>query len=242
MPTPKSARIAKLLEVAPSGWSDWSAEVNGLQFRFKVLKPTPDKDDKLPLEIEIRNVGKQEVYVIDPGSLDVGETTVRYNPFVLRGQDRYYPSPPPLEPVSQPDWYVLLASGKSVSGPSSIFFSSQGRHEVYLTVPGGWVNEGVQGHIWKPEDIKRIGSKAWISDRRDVAFGPVAMTQDKPNHHRLLQEGPSVSGEARQCRAAEEGRPGPRRDGRILQWRQDPRHRGDADGRPVHHDHALWRD
>ena len=43
-----------------------------------------------------------------------------------------------LEPVSRPEWYVLLKPGQTVTGKRDLFCTlPSGRHWVFLTVPGG---------------------------------------------------------------------------------------------------------
>jgi hypothetical protein len=151
--------------VEPNTWTAWTKDANGLQFRFRTLAESPDKEHWLPVEFEIRNVGNKELYVLDPSKIGGAETTVRYDRAALFQGKQLVMNVFPLLPDSQPHQYVLIQPGKSILAKSKVECQlPKGRTELRLHVPAGWAGKGyVESVSWKEEDFQRIDAKAWRS-------------------------------------------------------------------------------
>jgi len=181
---PEAAREA----AGPGLWTPWTAPIKGMQFRMRSLLPGLDEESLLPLEIEIRNVGKEERYILDPGKIDDAHASIYFEPFVLLDGERRRGSGWELIPIMKPEWYALLKPGQSVTGERKILCPfPKGRYDVYFRAPrGGGLKGTIEEKKWSRGDIERISTKLWQSDDREAAIGPIRVVQEHGERNRFL--------------------------------------------------------
>ena len=162
-------------------WSKWTPEVNGLQFRGKLLSMKIE-DGRLQVEIAIRNVGKKELAVRHPARVPDYEATGCHKPFVVKDGKRwgFRRSGPSKLDATEADWFTVLKPGGSISGVRKLYCRlPQGRHQVCLCIPTGWLCSHNERVSFNKDDYKRIGRNAWFNDKKIEVIGPFWVTESE---------------------------------------------------------------
>jgi predicted Ser/Thr protein kinase len=189
--------LTELLATKPVGvsdWSGWTTSVNGMQFRIRTMAKSPDGEDKLPVEIEIRNTGDKAKYIVDPAKMDDAYATVVWQPHAIRDGRLYQMNNSfPLAPVASTEWFVLLGPGQTISGTRWIsMWLPEGIHFMVLRAPEGWLDHGAEASLWKHTDIDRISPNAWRGRKEPTFIGPIRVQEPRDKYTKGYKWRPAV--------------------------------------------------
>jgi beta-lactamase regulating signal transducer with metallopeptidase domain len=165
-------------------WSDWTQPVNGMRFRIRALAEGPGKDEEVPVQFEIQNVGKEARYIVHPAKMDDAYASVVWQPHAIRdGRPYQMQDTIPLAPMASSDWFVLLNPGQSITGIRRISMClPKGNHSMVLRVPEGWLDQGLEAGMWDKAEIDRIAPKAWRGGKNSIWVGPIRVEENRDKH------------------------------------------------------------